>query len=188
MKMEPYSALNPVTIRLHWLVGGMMIALLATGIYMENTEAFSLYPWHKSFGVLIILFALARIAWRVKRGWLTPVADYTIIEKRLATMVHYLLIISTLLMPLSGIIMSAASGHGVDLFGLELVARNPDPANPQAVIAVNERIAGMGHTLHGVGGKLLLASLILHLAGALKHHWVDRDATLMRMVGRNIEG
>ena len=50
-----------VTIRLHWLIAALMIALLAVGMYMAETEAWALYPWHKSFGIVVLPLALARI-------------------------------------------------------------------------------------------------------------------------------
>ena len=131
MKLDTQSKLSSNTVTLHWIVAIMMIGLLSTGLYMESTETFGLYPWHKSFGVLIILFVVLRILWRIKNGWPTPIRDYRKVEKILSKVVHYLLIIGTLLMPLSGFMMSSMGGHGVAFFGLELFARNPDPMNPQ---------------------------------------------------------
>lgn len=186
MNIDTQSKLSAKTVILHWIVGVMMIALLATGTYMESTETLALYPWHKSFGVLIIIFVLYRVFWRVKTGWPTPVRNYTNIEKILSKVVHYLLIIGTVLMPLSGFIMSSMGGHGVALFGIELFARNPDPMNAKEVIALNAGIAKFAHTLHGLGGNILIAGVALHIVGALKHHILDKDGTLRRMLGAEI--
>ena len=186
MKLDAHSKLSPNTVLLHWLVGGMMIGLLATGLYMEQNEVFALYPWHKSFGVLIALFVALRLAWRVRNGWPSPAGDYTGIEQLLSKMVHHLLLAGTVVMPVSGFMMSAMGGHGVELLGLELVARNPDPADPREVIALDAGLAAIGHTLHGWAGYALIGAVMLHIAGAFKHHILDKDGTLKRMLGAEI--
>lgn len=186
MKVDTQEKLSFNTILLHWVVGIMMIGLIATGVYMEENEAFAIYPWHKSFGMVIVLFVVLRVLWRIKNGWPLPVSDYTSFEKILSRIVHYVLIIGSVLMPMSGFIMSALGGHGVELFGLELVARNPDPANPKEVIALNESLADFGQNMHGLGGKLLIIAVLLHIVGAFKHHLVDKDGTLRRILGTNV--
>lgn len=180
------SKLSPVSIGLHWLVGIMMITLLAVGIYMEENEVYFLYPIHKSFGVLVILVAVPRIIWRIKNGWPAPAAEYKGYEQLLSRLVHWLLILATVMMPISGMLMSGMGGHGIAVFGLELMANNPDPADPGSVIAVNGSLAGLGHTMHGIGGNVLLFAVVLHVVGALKHHVVDKDGTLRRMLGARL--
>jgi len=186
MKLDTYAKLSPNTLTLHWVVGLMMIGLLGTGVYMEQNEVYALYPWHKSFGVLIIVFVVLRVAWRIKNGWLSSVSNYTQVEKLLSKIVHYLLIIGTVLMPISGFLMSAMGGHGVDLFGLQLVAHNPNPMNPQEVVPLNASLAQIGHTLHYWAGYILIAAVVLHVIGAFKHHIIDKDGTLRRMLGAEV--
>lgn len=186
MKFDTDSKLSTNTLVLHWIVGLMMIGLLASGIYMEENEVFALYPWHKSFGALIAIFVVLRVIWRIKNGWLSHVSDYSSIEKLLSKIVNYVLIIGTVLMPISGFIMSAMGGHGVDLFGMELVARNPDPADPKEVIALNGTLAGMAHNMHKFAGIAILVGVIFHVIGALKHHVIDKDGTLRRMLGAEV--
>jgi len=186
MKTDTQAKLSHNTIALHWVVGILMIVLLSTGIFMAETETFALYPWHKSFGVLIMLFVVLRVAWRIKSGWPAPVRNYPDIEKKLSKMVHWLLLIGTVLMPISGFMMSSMGGHGVHLFGLELFARSPDPADPTKVIALNGALAGIAHTIHGWAGYTLGAGVVLHVAGAIKHHVIDKDGTLRRMLGATV--
>lgn len=164
----------------------MMIGLLTTGIYMEENETFALYPWHKSFGVLIATFVVLRVLWRIKNSWPSHVSDYSSIEKLLSKVVHYLLIIGTVLMPISGFTMSAMGGHGVDFYGMELFSRNPDPTDPKEVIALNGTLAGTAHSLHKFAGIAILVAVILHVIGALKHHIIDKDGTLRRMLGAEV--
>ncbi len=186
MQFDTHNKLSPSSVKLHWLVAIMMIALLSTGLIMEKLEWYAMYPWHKSFGVLIMVFVIWRVVWRIKNGWPSHAGDYTQIEKTLAKIVHWLLIIGTVMMPISGFMMSAMGGHGVALFGLELVARNPDPSNPAEVIVLNGSLAQAGHVMHGLGGNILIVAVVLHIVGALKHHIMDKDGTLRRMLGAEI--
>jgi len=183
MQIDTESELSSNTLILHWVVGIMMIMLLAVGVFMKETEAYALYPWHKAFGVLIVLPVVLRVIWRVKSGWPPPVREYKKIEKILSKFVHYLLLIGTVILPISGFMMSAMGGHGVDLFGLELVPKNPDPVNPMEVIPLNGSVAGIAHELHSIAGYLIIIGVILHILGVLKHHILDKDGTLLRMMG-----
>jgi len=89
-------------------------------------------------------------------------------------------------MPISGFMMSTMGRHGVAFFGIELVAANPNPANPQEVLALNSALAEIGHTMHGLGGYLLIGAVALHVVGALKRHLIDRDGILRRMLGAEV--
>ncbi len=176
--------LSRPTIALHWIIAWTMIIMLAMGIFMAETETYALYDLHKSIGVLIFFVILVRVVWRLRNGWLEPVSQYTPTEILLSKIVHYVLLIGSVIIPISGFMMSAAGGHGVAVFGLELVAANPDPLNPQKVIALNETLAGIGHELHEIVSYLVIVALILHIVGALKHHIIDKDGTLRRILGK----
>ncbi len=99
--------LSGLTIFLHWIVGITIIALTIVGIYMNENEVFALYPIHKSIGVLIFAVIVIRIYWRFVNGWPQPVRAYKAIEHNLAKIVHWALIIATIIMPISGFIMSS---------------------------------------------------------------------------------
>ncbi|MCL6415020.1 cytochrome b [Aestuariirhabdus sp. Z084] len=187
MQLDTLNKFSATTLALHWIVGLTMIILLAVGIFMVETETFSLYPWHKSFGVLIILVVVPRVFWRIKNGWPSPVSEYSKVEQLLAKIVHYVLILGTLLMPLSGFLMSSLGGNGVEVLGLELVARNPDPEDTSKVIPHNETLGSFFHAAHHWVGYLLVAAVVLHVVGALKHHVIDKDGSLNRMLGSRVE-
>ncbi len=178
------TPLSKLSIRLHWLIAIAIISLFAVGKYMSLNDAWSLYPIHKAMGMLVLLLVLPRVVLRVFEGWPTPVAAAPPLQERLAKLVHWALIIATMAMPLSGMMMSGAGGHGLYLFGLELLAANPDPDNAMKMIPLNEALAGAGAIGHDIWSKVLLVAFVLHLAGALKHHFVDKDSTLSRMLGR----
>lgn len=186
MQTDSRTKLSPTTLCLHWLVAVMVMGELTVGAYMANFEVYALYPWHKSFGQLIFLIVLLQVIHRLKNGWPTPVSEYSFAERILARGVHYLLLVGVLLMPVFGFLMSALGGTGVAFFGLQLVARNPDPINVTKVIPINGPVADAMHTAHGILGYLLILAVLLHIAGALKHHVIDKDGTLRRMLGAKV--
>ncbi|UTW46664.1 cytochrome b [bacterium SCSIO 12696] len=186
MQADTRQQLSKTTISLHWVVAILMIGLLSTGVYMEQTSSYWLYDWHKSFGVVIALFVVARIIWRIKQGWPQHVGSYTALEILLAKLVHYLLIVGTLVMPVSGFLMSAMGGHGVAVFGFELFHHNPDPNNPGRVLPINPGLASTAHSIHWIAGYCIIAGVVLHVAGAVKHHVADKDGTLRRMLGKRV--
>ena len=188
MQHDTPQKFSPVTVLLHWLVGLTIIGLLGVGIYMKQTETYALYPIHKSIGVLIFAVVLVRVAWRIKNGWPTPAGTYKKIEQILAKIVHYVLLIGSALIPLSGMTMSGMGGHGIKVFGFELVARNVDALDPGKTVPINGDIAGLAHSAHTVISYIVISALVLHVVGALKHHFVDKDGTILRMLGRNIGG
>lgn len=186
MQLDTADKFSPITIALHWIVGLSIIGLLAVGVYMAETETRSLYPLHKSFGFLIFFIVVLRVVWRVRNGWPVPVSQYSSIEQILAKVVHWVLILGTLCMPISGFLMSTMGGHGLEVFGLEVVARNLDPENPAKSIPINKALAGFSHSTHHWLGEAMIVAVILHVAGALKHHLIDRDGTLRRMLGARV--
>lgn len=176
--------LDRLSIRLHWLVGLIFMALLAMGFYMEMNEAYDLYDLHKSVGSLILLVAIARILWRIRNGWPQPSPQDKPWQILLARGVQVILLTATALMPVSGVLMSIGGGHDLATFGWELVAAIPDPNDAHEVIAPYPALADLGHAIHGILGNLVAAALALHILGALKHHLFENDNRLRQMLGQ----
>ncbi|MGB0237585.1 MAG: cytochrome b [Cycloclasticus sp.] len=181
------SKLSCVTVALHWIVGISMIMLVTVGVYMTDYEVYALYPIHKSVGMIIFVVIMARVIWRVKQGWPEAASNYKSWEHALAKIVHWILIITTVVMPISGMLMSGLGGYGLAIFGLELLAATPNPDEPGRMIPINGPIAGAAHETHEIAGKLMFAAFLFHVAGALKHHFMDKDGTLKRMLGQRID-
>lgn len=183
---ETSQRLAPTSVLLHWLVAVFIIVLLAVGFYMDANEVRALYPIHKSFGMVVFVLALLRVLWRLAKGFPPPAARYQPWEQTLATIVHWVLLIGTLLFPLSGMIMSAMGGNGLAVFGVELFPMNPDPLHPGKNMPIDKAMAGNARAMHGILAWVMLGAIALHVAGALKHHLIDGDGTLRRMLGRTI--
>lgn len=166
---------------LHWIVGLLMIGLIAVGIYMEQNNVYALYPLHKSIGALALIVIVWRVVWRIKEGWPSRLPNHKAWEHYLAKAIKYLLIVGTVAMPVSGIIMSIGGGHGLSIFGFEIVAGNIDLDTGRSM-PLNKDLYRMGGMIHGLGGKILIGAIALHFLGAMKHHVIDKDSTLRRMV------
>ncbi len=182
--MAEHDPLPPSSRLLHWLVATLMLGLAGVGLYMSRSEAWALYPWHKSLGVIALLLIAVRLVQRLRLGLPGPVQPTSPAMQRAARWAHGTLLALTLLMPLSGMVFSGASGHGFGVFGLTLVPHQDDPAKPGEVLPYNATLAELGHQAHYWLGYLLLLLVTLHVLAALKHHFIDRDSTLLRMLGR----
>lgn len=170
--------LSAATIGLHWLIAVAMIAMLTFGLILEDMpkgEAKSaLIWWHKGIGVAVLAFALWRFGWRLVEGFPSALSRAPAWQERVAGATHWLLLLGTLFMPISGMMMSLGKNRPIDVLGLFTI-----PA-----IGEQPVLDQVGQVIHGLGGKLLIAAIILHVVGALKHQLVDKDGTLARMTGR----
>lgn len=182
--MDTKEKLSGVTRALHWIIAISILTMLSVGFYMAIYEVWALYPIHKAMGVILFAVILVRVVWRLKNGWPTPVRDYPAWEHKLAVATHWALILGTLIMPISGFVFSGAGGYGVDVFGMVLAPANHNPLNPAEVIPFNKPVSDIAHTIHEIVGDLLAIAIMLHVAGALKHHIMDKDRTLLRMLGK----
>lgn len=171
-----------MTIFLHWFIGLTIIALIAVGLYMSENEVWDLYPIHKSVGIILFVFILYRVIRRLMRGWPEPVGQYAKHEIILSKIIHWVLLIGTLMFPISGMMMSGAGGHGISVFGFELLASNYNAAGE--AIALNPTLAEAGHETHEILGTVMMIAIALHIIGAWKHHLIDKDDTLKRMLGK----
>lgn len=162
----------------HWVIGLGIIALLGIGIWMEGLDVqeapykFEIYGLHKSFGIVILALMIGRFCWRVYSAPVGHHANHKVWEQKLAAIAHTLLYVTAFAMPLTGWAMSSAGGHGVNLFGLQL----PD------IVPENKEWGRMFNQWHGYIGYAMIGIIGLHVAGALKHHFIDRDSTLKRML------
>jgi cytochrome b561 len=180
--------LSPASVGLHWVIGVVMIGMLAFGLVLEDMHpadaagkaAKSFYMGiHKSIGVSILVFAIWRFARRIRLGLPEQVGVHKTWEKRLSHAVMAFLLFGTLAMPLSGILMSIAGARAVNVFGI--------PVIPQLLAEKNVALSSFAGGVHGLAGKLLILAIALHIAGALKHHIVDKDGTLRRMMGARVD-
>jgi cytochrome b561 len=161
----------------HWLIVFMIIGQIALAQIAEDLplgmEKLATLARHKSLGITILALASLRLAWR----WLNPTpllpAGMKPWERGLARLSHFLLYFSIFAIPLTGWMMSSAKNYPVSWFNL---LQLPD------LVAPNERTYEFMHDSHGTLVAVMLTTALLHVVGALKHHFLDRDTVLRRML------
>lgn len=163
----------------HWLLAAGIIFMLAFGFYVfegmeRGPEMRAMADLHKSIGVLILVVGAWRVGWRLFAGFPPLLGDGPAWRDRAAKAAHGVLLAAILIMPLSGLGHAYFGARPVDVFGLFVI-----PAGPE-----NRFMSELTEVVHVVGAWALVAVVALHAAGAAKRHFVDRDATLRRMLGR----
>ena len=184
------QALSGPTLALHWIVAVTVIGMLVLGFYMATTRSYPLWPLHKSTGTVLFVVVLLRVLWRMRNGWPEALDDSSRLQRGLARAVHWTLLMATVVMPLSGLVSSWAGGYDTTVFGWQLLPDNPNHAVVGADAIHKDKVNPRNEALHDVLGQVhqfaawvLAAAVALHVAAALKHHLVDRDGTLRRMLG-----
>lgn len=179
--MDSARKLSHTSVMLHWVVGLLMIGSLIFGTILEemprSPDKFQLVGLHISFGLLVLVFALWRVAHRIKQGMLEPLGDVSAIQRKIGRFVMIFLLIGTVLMPVSGILMQFGEGRAIGLFGLELIAATGNEI---------EWIEKVGHIGHGLGSKLLILAVVIHVLAAFKHLIINKDGTMARILGKRV--
>lgn len=165
----------------HWFTAILIFLLLSVGFYMAglpvSPQKIQIYFFHKSFGLLVLLLAALRLLWRVYNPPPPGLASHAKWEKTLAHLIHVLIYAALFLMPLSGWVMSSAGDFPVSFFGLfEMPVLTPK----------NKDVFELMQGVHTAIAFTLLAALALHMAGAFKHHFIDKDVTLKRMTSMKL--
>lgn len=168
-----------VSVTLHWLVAVTVVGQFGLGLWMRSLGYYDAWYrlgpwWHKGIGVLLFAVLVARLVWR----WTNPRPDHLSTHKPYertgAALTHGLLYLLLFAVMLSGYLISTADGRGLEVFDWFTI-----PATLSG-IERQEDIAGVVH-LWLAWSVIGLAAV--HALAALKHHFIDRDATLKRMLG-----
>lgn len=186
-----------VAIVLHWLIALFIFFMLALGLYMVELPkeapkqlAFDLFDWglytwqmsepgsprmfyfnlHKSVGLTLFALIVVRILWRMTHRPPAMLASYHPWERKLATAAHHFLYLLMVAIPVTGLLMSINSKYGINLFGVHVL----DGVD-------NKPVRDTFEGLHELGANLMIALLIVHIVGALKHRFMDKDDTMKRM-------
>jgi len=160
---------------LHWLLAVAIVASFGVGVYMHelpfSPTKLKLYNWHKWAGVTILALSALRLLWRLTHR---PPADPPMPawQARAAHLTHGLLYALFFAVPLSGWAYSSAAGFPIVWFG---VLPLPD------FVPVDKALAEAIKPLHALFAQALAVLVLLHVAGALKHQFIDRDGLLSRM-------
>ena len=168
-----------VAIALHWLMAGVLIALLAMGIYMVSlpdvgfdTRKIMLILYHKQLGLLALMLAALRFGWRVGNALPSLTETLPDWQKVIARLVHLCFYALMFALPITGWLMSSAAGIPVSLFG---VLDLPD------LVAYDDYLFRALVGIHRWLGYALIACIAIHAGAALRHHFIFKDETLKKM-------
>ncbi len=161
---------------LHWSMALIIFGLLGVGFYFDEisygANQFELLSLHKSFGLLILWMVALRIIWNRLSKKPSPLPSHQKWEHILAKITHLFLYFALIGMPLSGWIMSMSGGYPVSFFGLSV----------PSFIDKDSDINALSWQIHQILAYALVIGISLHASGAFKHHFIDKDNTLKRMV------
>lgn len=190
--MRPPLQIWPKPVRVvHWAMAALILGMLALGVFASNfaNEAglkFNVIQWHKSFGFVAFVLAVARLGLRAAyplRPDLPPMPAW---QRTAARASHFALYTLLIAVPISGWLLASASPfNNPDAFPFRVpnqvfgLFELPDP------IAVGTReIESVFFLIHATLNSLLAALVTIHIGAALKHHFIDRDSVLNAMLGR----
>lgn len=168
------------SIGIHWLTVAMVLGLVVVGFLMQelpnSATKSELYSLHKTFGLTVLGLTVLRLLWRLFAGAPAPVPGTPRWQSAIASAAHGALYLILLAMPLSGWLFHSASGfppRNLSWFGLFKLPSlsDRDPALRDFALAAHEWLF------------IALAVIVTaHALAALKHHYLDRDRTLARML------
>lgn len=175
------SRYTPLAIALHWLMGLVILGMFAVGVFMTDLPIsplrLKLYNWHKWAGVTFLALAVLRLLWRLTHR--PPCLPQAIAQAmptwqlRAYHAAHLLMYVLFFVVPLIGWAYSSAAGFPIVWFGQIPL---PDLLSP------DKALAEMIKPLHELSALALVGLASLHIAAALKHHLIDRDGLLSRML------
>jgi len=161
---------------IHWLMAIFIIGMLCSGFYMKslpfsNEIKFSIYDIHKACGITVLGLIIMRIFFRVFT-YVPPLpASSSQLTVHASKIVHLGLYFLMLLMPLSGYVMSSASGRAIKYF-----------FHIPLLINENRELTNAANELHSTLAYFIILFIILHIAGTLKHILIDKQNVLKRII------
>ncbi|HEY2345506.1 MAG TPA: cytochrome b [Xanthomonadaceae bacterium] len=176
MNREPAVRWNRFAQVLHWLIALMIVGMGIVGLTMTlmepSLDKLKVYALHKSFGITVLVLVALRLLWRISHRAPPPV-PMPRWQHVSAQAVHFLLYVLMFAMPLSGWLFNSAANFPLQWFGLvqlpSLWHADPD-------------VKHWAREFHEYGFWTLFALVSLHAAAAIKHHYIDKDETLRRML------
>lgn len=164
-------------IGLHWLIALMLLITFSVGLYMSglpfSPNKLKIYSWHKWSGVTIFMLVAIRLVWRLVHTPPPLPAHMPSWQKIAADVSHCALYALMFAIPVSGWLMSSAKGFQTVYLGILPL---PD------LLEKNKETGDLLLSVHVWLNYTLAALVVLHVAAAFKHHFVDRDDVLGRML------
>ena len=162
----------------HWVIAIAVIVNWRLAESAEHAEAMedkiAIFADHKALGILILLLTLGRLAWRMTHPVPPLPSGLTNWEAKLARTVHIIFYILLIGLPLGGWLANSMAGREIDMFGVFTIPPLPIGENAEASKAI--------FNLHATGGSVFIYLIALHILGALKHTFFDKNGGIFRML------
>lgn len=166
-----------VSIAFHWLLALMILGSFSLGLYMVDLpfspSRLKLYNWHKWAGVTILALSAGRLLWRLTHRPPALPGSMPPWQRAASHVSHVAMYVFFFAVPLTGWAYSSAAGFPIVWFG---VIPLPD------FVPKDRELAEMLKPFHWISAYALATVVVVHIAAALKHHFVDRDDVLKRML------
>lgn len=177
MKEREGFRFGVVSIINHWTVALLFLGVLGLGFYLDflGSGRGLRGPWmgvHQAAGVVVLALALWRVSWRLFQGFPKDTNHMPAWQRISAKLVHWILLFAIIAMPVSGVLMNLYAERPINVFGLFTL-----PAQPE-----NELITRFANIVHGGLAYIAGATIFMHVAAVVKHHVIDKDDTLKRML------
>lgn len=174
-----------IAVALHWLIAVLIIGLLSIGKYMTGLDEadplrFSLTQWHKTFGILVLMLVSLRLIWRVTHDTPEHPEEAPAWEKVAAGLSHFGFYLLMFVVPFTGWLMVSASPLNIDTYLFNVIPWPHLP--PFSELANKELWEHRFHDAHHFSTTAMIILLLLHVGAALKHHWINHDDVLVRML------
>lgn len=174
-----------IAITFHWTMAVLIVGMLALGIYMHELpptapETFQLYQLHKSIGFVVLALALFRLIWRLMNPTPKLPDGMHKLERLAAHLGHVGLYALLFAIPITGWFMVSASPWGIPTVVFNVLPV-PHLSIPE-LLGTKEQAESLFKAFHKYAAFLLIALIVVHIAAALKHHFIARDETLKRML------
>ncbi len=168
-----------VSVVLHWLTALFLLAMFVLGLWMVGLdymdEWYKTAPHiHKSVGVVLVAAVCFRFVWRMSHARPASLPSHKPWEKLTSTVVHYVLYLLIVLMFPTGYFITTAKGQSLHVFNWFSIP---------AVVDNIRNLEDVAGEIHEIIAYTIIGLVVLHSLGALKHHFLDKDATLKRMLG-----
>ena len=164
-----------IAIGLHWAIALLIFCAFPLGLYMHDLKLspakLHLYSYHKWIGITVLALAILRVLWRITHK--PPALHIARWQETASRLVHGLLYLLMLAVPVSGWLMSSAKGVKTVWLGILPL---PD------LVEKNKALGELLGNVHTALNYTMLLLVLLHVAASLKHHFVDRDDVLLRML------
>ena len=175
--MQEKNRYTATAIVFHWLLALLIVGSFGVGLYMVdlplNPQRIKLYNWHKWAGVMILTLSLLRLLWRLTHPAPPLPSTMPLWQIRASHLAHLSLYVLFFAVPLIGWAYSSAAGFPIVWFGILAL---PD------WVPKDRDLAEAIKPFHEISAWLLAAVVLIHIGAALKHHFINHDGVLARML------